>query len=149
MLHHFHETSENEEDVEKLKSLLTDYSKEKNNGSRKKKNEYSEAISSVEEDGVEKVTVRFSTGPKPKHFAEQEAISPDGKRRLRVVQWSDGKHASIYVAVEFPTASGAVYGLSSICPDVKAWWKNNSTIVIETHKEVQTELSAFGVYQSM
>jgi hypothetical protein len=135
MLHHFHETSENEEEVEKLKLLLTNYSKEKNNSSRKKKNEYSEAISRVEEDGVEKVTVRFSTGSKPKHFAEQEAISPDGKRRLRVVQWSDGKHASTYVSVEFPTANGAVYGLSGICPDVRAWWKDNSTIVIETNKK--------------
>ena len=135
MLHHFHETSESEEEVEKLKLLLTNYSKEKNNSSRKKKNEYSEVISRVEEDGVEKVTVRFSTGPKPKHFEEQEETSPDGKRRLRVVQWSDGKNASTYVAVEFPTASGAVYGLSGICPGVKAWWKDNSTIIIETDKE--------------
>ena len=135
MLHHFHEASEKEEEVQKLKWLLTDYSKRENNSSSKKRNEYSEVINRVEEDGVEKVTVRISTGPKPKHFEQQEATSPDGKRRLRVVQWSDGKQASTYVAVEFPTASGAVYGLSGICPDVKAWWKDNSTIVIETNKE--------------
>jgi hypothetical protein len=132
MLHHFDETSENEEKVEKLKLLLTDYCKRANNGFRKKKIGYSEVISRVRKEGIEEVTVRFSNGPKRKHFVEQEATSPDGKRRLRVVQWSDGKHASTYVAVEFPTASGAVYGLSGICPDVKAWWKDNSTIVIET-----------------
>ena len=135
MLHRFHETSENEEDVEKLKLLLTDYSKQENNSPRKKKYEYSEVVRRVERDDIEEMTVRFSSGPKPKHFEEQQAISPDGKRRLRVVQWSDGKYASTYVAVEFPTASGAVYGLSGIYPDVKAWWKDNSTIVIETNRE--------------
>lgn len=135
MLHHFHETSENKREVEKLKSLLADYSKRENNSPHKKKNEYSEVISTVKEDGVEKVTVRISTGTKPKHFEEEEATSPDGKRRLRIVQWSDGRQASTYVTVEFPTASGAVYGLSGICPDVKAWWKDNSTIAIETKKE--------------
>ena len=135
MFQYFHETSEKGEEVEKLKSLLADYSKRKNDSSRKKKNEYSEVISRVEKEGVEEVTVKFSNGLRPKHFKEQEAISPDGKRRLRVVQWSDGKDASTYVAVEFPTASGAVYGLSGIYPDVKAWWKDNSTIVIETNSE--------------
>jgi hypothetical protein len=39
------------------------------------------------------------------------------------------------VSVEFPKASGAVYALSGHCPNVKAWWKDNSTIVIETKKE--------------
>jgi len=135
MFQYFHETSEKGGEVEKLKSLLADYSKRKNDSSRKKKNEYSEVISRVEKEGVEEVTVKFSSGLRPKHFKEQEAISPDGKRRLRVVQWSDGKDASTYVAVEFPTASGAVYGLSGIYPDVKAWWKDNSTIVIETNSE--------------
>lgn len=134
-LHYFHETPESEEEAEKLKSLLADYSKRTNETYRKRKGEYSEAVSRVEIDGIEEVTVSFSSGPQPKHFEEQEATSPDGKRRLRVVQWSDGKHASTYVAVEFPTASGAVYGLSGICAKVKAWWKDNFTIVIETNRE--------------
>jgi len=100
----------------------------------KRKGEYCEVISRVEKDGIEVVTITISTGPKPKHFEEQWATSPDGKRKLVVVQLSDGKHASTYVAVHFPTASGAVYGTSGIRPDVKAWWKDNSTIVIETKK---------------
>jgi hypothetical protein len=135
MLHFYHETLVDGEEAKKLQSLLADYSKRTNEISGKRKGEYSEVISRVEKDGIEKVRVRTSTGPKPKHFEEQEATSPDGKRMLRVVQWDDGKQASTYVAVHFPTASGAVYGTSGIHPDVKAWWKDNSTIVIETKKE--------------
>ena len=133
MLHIYQKTSANGEEAEKLKSLLSDYSKRTTQTSRK--TEYSEVISRVEKDGIEKVTVRISTGPKPKHFEKQEAMSPDGKRKLSVVQWSDGKNASTYVTVEFPTASGAVYGLNGIYPDVKAWWKDNFTIVIETNRK--------------
>ena len=135
MLHLYHDTAAKGEKVEKLKSLVIDYSKRASQTSRKR--EYSEVICRVEKDGIEEVTVRISTGPKPKHFEEQEATSPDVKRKLRVVQWSDGKHASTHVTVEFPTASGAIYALSGIYPDVKAWWKDNSTIVIETKKEYE------------
>lgn len=102
--------------------------------SRKWRSEYSEEISKVEKGGVEEVTVRISKGPKPKHLEEQGAISPDGKCRLRVTQWSDGKNASTYVVIEFSTASGAVYGTNGIHPDVKATWKDNSTVVIVTQK---------------
>jgi len=135
MLHLYQETAANGEDVEKLKTLLNDYSKSTSQTSRKR--EYFEVISRVEKDGIVEVTVRSSTGPKPKHFEEQEATSPNGKRKLRVVQWGNGKHSSTYVTVEFPAASGLVYGLSGIYPDVKAWWKDNSTIVIETKKEYE------------
>ena len=134
MLRFYHETKADGEEIEKLKALLTDYSKHTNGISGKRKGEYCEVISRVEKDGIEVVTITISTGPKPKHFEEQWATSPDGKRKLVVVQLSDGKHASTYVAVHFPTASGAVYGTSGIRPDVKAWWKDNSTIVIETKK---------------
>lgn len=140
MLHYFLETSENGEGVEKLKLLLTDYSKRTNQISRKRKGEYSEVISRVEKDGIEEMTIRLSISSKPTHFEEQEAVSPDGKRKLRVVRWYNGKHASTYVAVEFPNASGTVYELSGICPDVKAWWKNNFKIVIETKREYTVHL---------
>ena len=134
MFHHLHETSANGKEAESLKSLLTEYAKRENDSSRKKKNEYTEVISSFEEDGVEKVMVTISSGSKKKHLENQEAISPDGKRKLRVIQCSDGKDASTFITVEFPAASGAVYALSGICPDVKAWWRDNSTIVIETNR---------------
>ncbi len=137
MFHYLHETSVNREEVEKLKVLLTNYSKQTNEISGKRKGEYLEVISRVEQDAIEEITIKIFSGPKPKYFEELEATSPDGKRKLRVAQWSDGKHASTYVAVEFPTAGGAVYGTSGICPDIKARWKDNSTIVIETKKEYQ------------
>jgi hypothetical protein len=140
MLHYYQQTSANREIVDNLKALLVDYSKRTTEPttsptSRKKKTGYSEVISKIEKDGIEKVTVRFSTGPKPKHLQEQEAISPDGKRRLRVTQWSDGKHASTFVVIEFPAANGAIYSTSGIRTDVKASWKDNSTIIIETQKD--------------
>jgi len=136
MLHYCQALTDGEK-VEKLNTLLTSYSKGTQKISHKRKSGYSEVISRVEKDGIEKVTVRISTGPKPKHFEEQEEISPDSKRKLRVTQWSDGKHASTYVAVEFPAANGAIYGASGIHSDIKAWWKDNSTIVIETKKEYE------------
>lgn len=136
MLHFYQESSNNGKEVEKLKSLLTDYSQKANETSRKKKSENSEVISRVEKDGIEVVTVRISTGPKPKHYEEKWVTSPDGKHKLRVAQWSDGKQASTYVTIHFANGnSGAFYDLNGICPDVKAWWKDKSTIVVETKKE--------------
>lgn len=140
MLHFYQQAQADGEVADKLKALLIDYSKRTDEPlttatSRKREAGYSEVISKVEKSGGEEVTVRISTGPEPKHLEEQEAISPDGKRRLRVTQWSDGKNASTYVVIEFPTASGAVYGTNGIRPDVKASWKENSTVVIETKKD--------------
>lgn len=136
MLHFFQETSAEGKEVEILRKLISNYSQQMQEKAGKRKTERSKVISRVEkDDGTMEVTVEVSTGPKPKHYEEQVAISPDKKRRLRVAQWSDSKHASTYVAIEFPTSSGAVYGLSGIYPDLKAWWKDNSTIVIETKKE--------------
>lgn len=133
MLQYYQTAAADEKGVEKLESLLSDYSKRSNETSRKRKGEFTEVISSVEKDGVKEVTVSISTGPKPKHFAEQVAVSHDGNRRLRVVQWGDGKNASTYVDIMFPKASGVVFGMSGI-HDVKAFWKDNATIVIETPK---------------
>ena len=135
MLHYFHEKAVNIEEVEKLNALLINYSKRSDATSHKRKAEYTEVISRVVTDGIEKVTVRSWTGPKPKHFEEQKAISPDGKRKLRVVQSSDGKYSTTYVLVIYPTSNGAVYETSGIHPEIKALWKDNSTIVIETKKE--------------
>lgn len=83
--------------------------------------------------------VAFS-GPKPKHFKQQEAASPDGKWKLRVVECGDSKNASTTVSIQFPTASGAVYALVGICPEVNAWWKDNATLIIETRKEYKVLL---------
>ena len=133
MVEVYKQTSKDAAMIEQLKNLLSDYSKS-NQFLRKEKVSYSEVISREKKDDKEIVTIRVSTGPKPKHLKEQEAISPDGKRRLRVTQWGDGKQSSTYVTVMFPTSNGAVYGVSGIC-DVNAFWKDNATIVIETKKD--------------
>jgi len=142
-LHYYQQTSADKKVNDELRALIIDYTKQNTEPSTSatsgnRKDGYSEVISNIEKDGIEEVTMRISTGPKPKHLEEQEAISPDGKRKLRVTQWSDGKHASTYVAIEFPTASGAIYGTNGIRPDVKAFWKNNHTIVIETKKDYES-----------
>jgi hypothetical protein len=140
MLHFYKQSQGNDQMMHKLKALFMDYANQKaaldkSVFPKKRKNEYTKIISKVEENGVEKTTFTAITGAKPKHWEVEEVLSPDGKRRLHVTQWSDGKHASTCVSVIFPTASGAVYGVNGICPDVKAFWKNNSTIVIKTNKD--------------
>lgn len=90
-----------------------------------------------EKDGVRHIQIRVSTGPKPDHLEEQEAISPDGKVRLRVVQWAKGESASTYVTLIFPTASGGIYSIEGIREDVRAHWQDNDTIIVETPKGYQ------------
>lgn len=136
MLHYLIDTSSSTEKVEKLKALLIDY----HGKNRQKQNGYSEVISRVEKDGFVTEKISFSTGPKPKHFNEVEAISPDGKRKLFTVQWSDGTHASTSVTLQFANgASGAVYSTNGIQPDIAAFWTDNSTILIRTKKAFDIE----------
>ena len=135
MIRIYHETAPDGEDIGKLSALLTSYVQQEQKASAKRKSRYSEVTSIVEKEGMSIMSVTISTGPKPKHFEEQVIVSPDEKRRLRIVEWDGGKYASTCVTVEFPTASGAVYAINGIQHGIKAWWKDNSTIVIETSKE--------------
>jgi hypothetical protein len=136
MLHYLIDTSSSAEEVEKLKALLINY----HGKNREKQNGYSEVISRVEKDGIVTEKISFSTGPKPKHFNEVEAISPDGKRKLFIVQWSDGTHASTSVTLQFANgASGAIYSTNGIQPDIVAFWSDNSTISIRTKKAYDIE----------
>ena len=131
MLHYLTNTSSSADKVEKLEALLIKY----HGKNRQKQDGYSEVISRVEKDGVTKEKIRFSTGPKPKHFNEVEAISPDGKRKLFTVQWSDGIHASTSVTLQFANgACGEIYSTNGIQPDIAAFWQDNSTISIRTKK---------------
>ncbi|MCY1540928.1 hypothetical protein D9M68_765950 [compost metagenome] len=62
-------------------------------------------------------------------------LSPDGKRRLMVTSKSAGKYSSTTVSLHFPKAYGEIYRVDTICPDIKAFWKNNHSIIIETRRE--------------
>ena len=98
-----------------------------------------------EKDGVRHMQVRVSSGPKPDHHEEQEAVSPDGRLRLRTVQWAKGDNASTYVTLLFPTANGPIYGIQRIQTQVNAYWQDNATIVIETPKEYKPYVRHFEV----
>lgn len=94
---------------------------------------YTERTEVVKPDGSRLVRVSFSTGPRPDHLEEQEAWSPDGRLRVRVTQWRKGTNASTYVALIFPTASGAICGIPGIRPDIRAEWIDNTTVLITTN----------------
>lgn len=68
-----------------------------------------------------------------KEGGPNEAIAPDGKRKIMVIH-PNGKHACTYINIFFKEVSGAIYGTIGICPEVKASWKDNQTILIETLK---------------
>lgn len=132
MLHFLIGTSASGDNVEKLKSLLLKY----HTKNRARRNEYSEVIRRGEKDGIEIETITFPTGPKPKYFEEVEVISPDGLRKLFIVQWSDKTHASTSVTLQFANgASGAIYATKGIHPDISAIWTDNYSVSIITRKE--------------
>ena len=124
-----------EEKIKKLNDLLIKYSEDHSISKPRNLTVIKKVVKKLD-DNTEKVTIAESTGPKPKHFEEEIKISPDGKRKVRTTQWADKHHATTYVSVDFPTANGPVYGTSGINPIIKAWWKDNSTIIIETSKEL-------------
>lgn len=141
MLHYCRQGLADSEMADKLKVLLSNYFKQKNDTAestapRKRKSGYTEVVRTVEND-IERIQVTESTGPKPKHREEQVIVSPDGKRRLRVTQLGYTKYGSTCIVLEFPTGSGGIYGTNSVRPDIKAFWKDNHTIVIETKKEYE------------
>jgi len=135
MLQYHEQTAGSKEIKERIGHLLSNYAKRMFETGNRKQTGYSEVISRVEENGLITEHIRFSTGPKPKHLVDNEVISPDGKRSLHVVQWSNGTNASTYVSINLEGGSGAIYSLDGIFPDVKACWSDNQTIVIETEKD--------------
>lgn len=131
MLQYYQTTSTEGEEVDRLKALISDFIE------RSPKTKDVTIISAVEKDGIIEETIEIFSDPKPKLYDVQKIVAPDGKRNLRVVQWSDGKHHSTYVAIDFPAASGPLCGINGIHYDIKASWKDNSTIVIETSNEYE------------
>lgn len=135
MLRYYEQTAGGKEIRDRLGLLLSAWAMRMLAKPDMRKSGYMEVISRVEKDGLIIDEGYFSIGPKPKHFVNNEVVSPDGRRRLRVVQWGNGTNSSTYVSVELKGGSGAIYGLDGIFPDVKAYWKDNQAIVIETEKD--------------
>lgn len=124
-------TLKNKEIIKNLEALITVYSIK----SAKKDTGHSHVISREEKNGIETVKMMSYTGPKLKHYKEQEELSPDGKLTLSVTQRSAGDTNSTTVSVTFPKAHGEIYRVNDICADIKAFWKDNQTVVIETRKD--------------
>ena len=81
---------------------------------------------------VKKVTVHVHTKKRPAFEEERQAVSPDGKRKLIVSQYSqNGTDAYTYVTILFPTGSGLIYAAKGLHPDIKANWKDNNTIAVQ------------------
>ena len=137
LLYYFEKTAPDPHTVAQLHGLMDKYYQNNPQVFEKKDRNYTEEISSVVKDGIEEVTVQITTGPKPKHFKEEMSLSPDGRKWLRVIQWSDGKHANTTVTIGFSNANGAIYGVNEICADIKAYWKDDHTVLIETRKGIE------------
>ncbi len=85
-----------------------------------------------------KRTSKPKSSRKNKHLSNQlsEAYSPDHQRKLIVAKsGTDENNASTYVVIQFEHASGPIFGTRGINPNINAYWKDNSTIVIETKKD--------------
>jgi hypothetical protein len=144
MLHYFINSGSSTNIVNELKALLSDY----HNRIQKKRNKQTEVINTLAKDGLLIKTISVSTGSKPTHFKEEKIVSPDGFRKLLIVQWSDGDQAATSVTLQFANgASGAIYSTKGIHPNITASWIDNSTVLIRTrnaydieprHKEVRS-----------
>lgn len=95
---------------------------------------YSEVRKIKQPDGSSVTRVSVMTGPKPDHLEEQEAVSPDGRMRVMVTQYRMREHASTSVTLITPVASGPVYSVFEIRPDIRATWIDNHTLRIDMNK---------------
>ncbi|WP_431213907.1 hypothetical protein ACQ86N_03170 [Puia sp. P3] len=96
---------------------------------------YTETKEIIQPDGTVVQRIRVSTGPRPDFMEEQEAISPDGRLRLLVTQYRIKDHSSTNVTLITPTASGPIYGVQGLRPDIKAAWIDNQTVRLEMQKD--------------
>jgi hypothetical protein len=88
----------------------------------------------VQPDGSRVTRVSVMTGPRPDHLEEQEVVSPDGRLRVMVTQYRMKEHASTSVTLITPIASGAVYCVFEIRPDIRATWIDNYTVRVDMQK---------------
>jgi len=95
---------------------------------------YSERKEIIQPDGTHRVRIRVSTGPRPDFIEEQEAVSPDGRLKVMVTQYRKGEHTSTSVTLITPTASGPIYSVFEIRPDIRASWTDNQTVRVEMQK---------------
>lgn len=65
-----------------------------------------------------------------------ESPSPDNKRKLILIESGiEGGDGYTQVQIQFEDSGSGVYAPNGINLDIKTYWKDNNTIVIETNKE--------------
>ncbi len=149
MMDHFNEANEDLKKLKILRGLSADFDKRKGNmntGFSEVVSETMELIETIEKDGaiVEKfsgtstVTVTYWDGPKPSHYNTRNETAPDGKHKLTLTECTQGKHSSTTVSIDFVDTRVEFYHAIGIHPNINAFWKDNTTIVIETGKNYTT-----------
>jgi len=68
----------------------------------------------------------------------QFQYSPDKRRSVEVYEAGlDSVDCSTQVIINFKHSGGGVYSINGINKGIKAYWKDNSTIIIETFKKYE------------
>jgi len=88
--------------------------------------------------GIKTPKSKRESSVKNKHFFNQllEIPSPDHQRTLILTEsGTNADDGSTQVVIQFPQSGSGVYAVDGINLDIKTYWKDNQTIVIETKKE--------------
>ncbi len=135
LLMYYERTGVDTEKQTGLYKILTDFHEKA--ATQQKQSGTSRVVRTEEKDGIITETIEVSFGPRPKHHERREVLSPDGERRLYISEWmnNEGTQANTSIGISFKTASGGIYVVDGIHPDINAFWKNNNTVVIETSKD--------------
>lgn len=116
MLQFYQQTSADNEEVEVLKTLLVDFY---------------ERIGLKNQ--INKLAFPLMTNDM--NSLVYEPNSPDGKRKVIVQNSGTDKYALTYVVIHLKGGSGSIYCARGKNLPIEAYWKDNSTIVIETKKD--------------
>lgn len=131
-LHIYEQTGMETQQKADLIHLLSEYNPPPN------KRTYSKIIKREVIGDDEIITGCIVTGRRPKIDEDHFMASPDGKLKLHLSLYSqDGMNGYTYVNVHFPQMTGNVYSARGLQPAIKAYWKDNNTIVVETLKEIE------------
>jgi len=83
------------------------------------------------------VDVVSGTGPEPLIYESEMIWSPDDKRRLSITRQSiDGKSGYTLVGINFTRASINIYQVDELNSNIKANWKDNNTVRIQTQRNI-------------
>lgn len=145
LMHDYYQKIPDKKVADELLQLTIDYHNKEEAAkaaSGKKTVQHSQVIKREIIDGEEYVTEIVFFGPKPKLYEEEEVISPDGKRKLRIIREALVKREWTIIEIKFEVAVGVFFQADSIRRDVKASWKDNATILVETAKDCHANTRA-------